>query len=458
MQESNIRWGELIGGLLVMGCSVALIITFWKEITARPLLKFSLFHIITAGIFAVGLYTEHRWKLPTTSRAMLLIGALLVPLDFLAVTSQSDVAASALAVVAEVVAFGVLGWLLWLAARVLAPLCASPLTIAVMIGGVSHALISRFAGRASIPESQFILLALVPLAGYVAANLVAVGGAWRRGEIAATDSNSMFMMLLTSSFAAILPLAFLATRGNDWTNAVRQLAPVLSLGAIPSLGAGLFFWKQLRESALAGARTAWTAVAIVGASILIGTIALAWPQPGAMLCIALLAFAALTAAAVLFEMPAAHLPAMAALSMAYVLAFHLVLPWQRISWAGESSSHLLRSLTSASNGAGLLPLFVAVVALQELLLRKGRRSHAMYHAIAAAAIAVASLVLVSIYGLGQRDDRGTTWVYAAYSAGALLLSWRSGVWAGTWISMWLLGAAVVQGLVFRYPLPGDVAH
>jgi len=39
---------------------------------------------VTSAIFGTGLYTEHRWKLPTTSRGLLLIATLLVPLNFLA--------------------------------------------------------------------------------------------------------------------------------------------------------------------------------------------------------------------------------------------------------------------------------------------------------------------------------------------------------------------------------------
>ncbi|MCA9213584.1 MAG: hypothetical protein KDB27_10990, partial [Planctomycetales bacterium] len=40
LEESNIRWGELVGGLLIVSCSTALVISFWAEISSRPLLKF----------------------------------------------------------------------------------------------------------------------------------------------------------------------------------------------------------------------------------------------------------------------------------------------------------------------------------------------------------------------------------------------------------------------------------
>ncbi|MCA9257408.1 MAG: hypothetical protein KDA33_17295, partial [Phycisphaerales bacterium] len=40
MAEKNIRWGEIIGGLLIVSCSTALVISLWSQIEAIPLLKF----------------------------------------------------------------------------------------------------------------------------------------------------------------------------------------------------------------------------------------------------------------------------------------------------------------------------------------------------------------------------------------------------------------------------------
>jgi len=40
-EESNIRWGELVGGLLIIGCSIALVLTFWEQIATQPWLRFS---------------------------------------------------------------------------------------------------------------------------------------------------------------------------------------------------------------------------------------------------------------------------------------------------------------------------------------------------------------------------------------------------------------------------------
>src|SRR6185369_9013829 len=93
MEESSIRWGELVGGLLIIGCSLALVISLWSQIKGEPVLKFSVFIGMTAGLFGMGFYSAHRWKLPTTSRGALMISTLLVPLNFLAMSAFSQSAA-----------------------------------------------------------------------------------------------------------------------------------------------------------------------------------------------------------------------------------------------------------------------------------------------------------------------------------------------------------------------------
>src|SRR6185312_16264816 len=95
MRESNIRWGELIGGLLIIGGSIALVISFWNQIAGKPFFQFGIFTTVTAALMGLGLYAEHRWKLPTTSRGILLIATLLVPLNFVAFAALSHGAPSA---------------------------------------------------------------------------------------------------------------------------------------------------------------------------------------------------------------------------------------------------------------------------------------------------------------------------------------------------------------------------
>ncbi|MBK8269123.1 MAG: hypothetical protein IPK83_12775 [Planctomycetes bacterium] len=90
MAEKNIRWGELIGGLLIICCSTALVISLWSRIESIPILKFIIFTVVTSALAGAGLFIHHRWKLPTTGHAILVISTMLVPLNLLAFAAFSS--------------------------------------------------------------------------------------------------------------------------------------------------------------------------------------------------------------------------------------------------------------------------------------------------------------------------------------------------------------------------------
>lgn len=85
LEAHNIRWGELVAGLLIVVCSIGLVVSLWGTLTAQHRVVPSLIFLGgNAAIFAAGMYTLSRWKLRHTSRAVLVIATLLVPLSVLA--------------------------------------------------------------------------------------------------------------------------------------------------------------------------------------------------------------------------------------------------------------------------------------------------------------------------------------------------------------------------------------
>src|SRR5579859_2680275 len=122
MRDSNIRWGELVGGMLIIGGSIALVVSFWSQIAHHSFVQFGLFTGVTTAMLGLGLYAEHRWKLPTTSRGILLIATLLVPLNVLAFAALSHGAKpTGVETVIEVGALALFGFLVWRGAAVLMP-------------------------------------------------------------------------------------------------------------------------------------------------------------------------------------------------------------------------------------------------------------------------------------------------------------------------------------------------
>ena len=85
MEEKNIRWGELVSGILIVGSAIGLVISLWATLKdAIPYFPALLFMLVTAAIYGAGMYTLRHWKLESTSRGLLIIATLLIPLNFLA--------------------------------------------------------------------------------------------------------------------------------------------------------------------------------------------------------------------------------------------------------------------------------------------------------------------------------------------------------------------------------------
>ena len=83
--DHNIRWGELVAGTLIVVCSIGLVISLWHSlINTHRVIPSLIFLGANAAIYCAGLYTLSRWRLRHTSRAVLVIATLLVPLSVLA--------------------------------------------------------------------------------------------------------------------------------------------------------------------------------------------------------------------------------------------------------------------------------------------------------------------------------------------------------------------------------------
>jgi hypothetical protein len=81
MERSNIRWIELIAAALIVVCSGGLVISLWAPLSSASRFFPSLvFMVATAAVHGAGQYTLRTWKLKETSRGILQIGLLLIPL------------------------------------------------------------------------------------------------------------------------------------------------------------------------------------------------------------------------------------------------------------------------------------------------------------------------------------------------------------------------------------------
>ncbi len=449
MEERNIRWGELVAGLLIVCCSIALVISFWSAIEARPWLKFLLFNGATAAIFGAGFYCEHRLRLRTTAQGMLTIGSLLAPLNFLAIAALSSApdAGNLVTIGAEGLSAAFFAALIYFAGRVLVRCDAWLFTAGVMLPALANLLVRRFIHPgASLPT--LALVAAAPTAAYLVSNLWYLRRIERAAEPSESDANALFKFLGITSFAVVLPLALLAYKTGHPILALRQLPLITALVGFVPLSAGLTLWQKLVDRGLSGLRTAGTAVAIFGAAVSLAGLVIGWPEPSALLPAAVAEFVLLSYLAWRYGMSALHLPVGWCLTAVCLLAAHLF--EGRIVWSGESASGMLAAFACGETGILLAPLVVLYAGLAAVFRLRDR---AEWRALGGAALTLmtASAALLVWFGYGNAGvPLGAGWILLFYAAGLLAWGMRSERRIPAWLGLGMLLLATWQLVVFRF--------
>jgi hypothetical protein len=448
MEESNIRWGEIIGGLLIIGCSTALVVSLWAQISQIPVLKFLIFTTVTAILFGIGLYTEHRWKLPTTSRGILTIATLLVPLNFLAIAAVSASNTSgALVIGSELLAPAIFLCLVYFAGRVITPGCAHILSAGVLGSSVGQLLVRHFAAIDTSP-ALLVLLGAFPVACYVATVGLALRIVLDDREIDASETTTVFTILGTMSFAALLPFGLLLYKSGQLSMSMMYLAPLVTLWGLPMLATGTILWRRINNRELVASRTTGTALGILGVMIVLAGMMLAWPNPASIVPAALLNFAIFTALAVALELPVAHLIAAICFALAYLVTSHVVVG--NITWQNLRVMSLLDVSFSVASGQVLVGAFALFVIASEWLSQRRRERDSHYYLISACLIGVVSLALATMFGIWGSEYHALWVVYGFYSLGAFWIAWCHKLLPFTWIGSALLLFSLAHG--FSYAL------
>lgn len=465
MEQSNIRWGEIVGGLLIIGCSTALVVSLWAQISEIPVFRFLIFTTVTAVLFGIGLYTEHRWKLPTTSRGILTIATLLVPLNFLAIAAVSASNTSGvLVIISELAAPAIFLCLVYFAGRVITPGCAHVLSAGVLGSSIGQLLVRHFASPDSAP-ALLVFLGAFPVTCYIITVGLSLRVVLSDREIDERETTTVFTVLGAMSFAALLPFGLLLYRAGPVGLTMMYLAPLVTLWGLPMLATGTILWRRIENKELVAARTTGTALGIVGVIVVLAGMVLAWPNPASIVPTAMLNFAIFTTLAVFLELPAAHLIAASCLALAYLVTYHVLVG--HISWENLRVMSLLEVSLSVASGQAWVGAFVLFVAASEWLLRRKRARDAEYYLIAAGLIAALSLVLVTLFGRFSGPSITTLWsdfsfeashlashtlwiVYGIYALGAFWIAWRRKLVPLAWVGSALLLVALADG--FKHSL------
>ncbi len=436
MEESNIRWGEIIGGLLIIGCSTALVVSLWAQISEIPVLKFLIFTTVTAILFGIGLYTEHRWKLPTTSRGILTIATLLVPLNFLAIAAVSASNTSGgLVIGSELVAPAIFLCLVYFAGRIITPGCAHILSAGVLGSSVGQLLVRHFASADASPW-LLIFLGAFPVLCYVITVGLALRVVLHDREIDESETTTVFTALGTMSFAALLPFGLLLYKSGPIGMSMMYLAPLVTLWGLPMLATGTILWRKISNRELVTSRTAGTALGILGVMIVLAGMILAWPNPATIVPAALLNFAVFTVLAVALRLPVGHLIAAICFALAFLVTGHVMAG--NITWENLRVMSLLGVSLSVSSGQLLIGAVALFILASEWLSQRGRTRDSYYYLVAACMTAIVSLALATVIGIGAFEGYSLWIVYGLYALGAFWIAWRRQLAPFTWVGAALL--------------------
>ena len=236
------------------------------------------------------------------------------------------------------------------------------------------------------------------------------------------------------------------------------LAPLVSLAGFPLLATGTLLWQRTLKKELVASRTAGTSIAIVGVLVVLSGMILAWPNPASIVPAALFNFAVFTSLAIFLNIPRAHLPAAFCFGLAYIVLFHVMAG--HVAWQNLRETSLLGASLSFSSGQALAPLFVLFLVAFEWLGQKRSKTESKSYLIAACAVAVVSLALVTGYGVWFSSSTHAVWlVYALYAVGAFWIAFRERWTVYSWIGSALLLASFAQAFAqsFSVAFPWQAA-
>ena len=493
MEQRNLNWGELIGGLLIVCGSIALVISFWSQIANSPFLKFVVFNGFTAALFAVGRYAGQRLQLPSTSRAFYAIGSLLIPLNFLAIAAFTRGATTdAMTLVGEVITTLLFGWLCWRAGTVL----ASSQPTAFALGVIGPSLANLVLGRVQISGSQpltVFLWGLLPTVPYLAAHILQARTSALPSTLSATtgadDSSKSppvaperdgpsqgWWSLATSTLAVLVAFGLMLYRSDQVLQLRHSLAPLFPLLALPCLSQGLRRGRvdeQGRSSleAFAASAIGFSAMGGIGLGLV-----LAWPWAGQVLLTAMVGALVFAIVAVWQKRPALWLAVLPGLTIAWLLALGMF--QGKVTWQERTMAPLFSVFTAPETGNALIPLVLTTL-MGGAFLRRRFPQDARWLLVGTGVLASLSLFSILLFGFGRAGDQGgSTGSLLLYGSLALLaavvleqprrISPDSDILSATsattvpinavatplclaGVGMFLLILASIQGLFYRWP-------
>ena len=464
MEESNIRWGEILAALLIVVSSVGLVFSLRATLKSIPYFPALLFMLFTVLFHSAGLYTLRRWKLQAVSRVVLIISLLLVPLAVSGAILMSGsgekqrLVTDPLFLLAITVGTAVFAWVSWSASRELLRDGHWRLAIGVLGCSLSQVLVQRVdfleAGLAGVK-----LVAAIPLACFLLATVGQLARASLWKQLSRKRAGEIFLVLGVATFALAAPLTLLFLRAEPRWLTAAWLSPALSFAAATVLALGLVVHRRATARDLAAIQTAGTAVLILSGFLMLLLVFFAWPEPELLCAVGVVNAVMLVCLALAARLALLHAPAIACIALAAVMGLHLA-QGRFEDRAGLGMQIVEASLMARSSL--VLTLLAAVTAVIGVWQRRGDREEWLVFLSSSGVLAGMGIAIAAVSGFIQIDS----WQQDADLAGPLLLLYAVCLIAvGPWtpwpavaaVGSCLLWAGMVQVTTFNDTIRGWLA-
>lgn len=463
MAEKNIRWGELVSGMLIVISAIGLVISLRTTLSETvPYFAALLFLLITLGIYGAGMYTLTWWKLQTTSRGALTIALLLAPLNFLAAIllpeNEDRTITDPLYLTAAGIGLGCIGWVSYSAGRALFSVRWWQISLPILAASLGQLVADRLTpGRPSLLQGAMI--AALPLSGF----LVGVAGyAWSAAgwiRMSAGRAGRALLLLGIATFAVLVPLGLQVSKCDSLRWGLGTISPALSIVGAMIAVTGLLIFRRVLSKELVAYQTAGIAVAITGGMAMLAAVVAAWPQPELLIAVGLANCAVLVSMAVLARLPVLHVAAIGCLAGAVLIGFH-VSQGNFEGFADELPARIL-ALVTMTRSAVVLTLLGALCAVAGFGFQTAsRRDDAIWVFLGSAGLGAASVLIALFAGFGPGGDTNlATLVLALYAilalaatvfvrhpalawsgSALLLLALLHGLWINEAVRQWMLTA------------------
>ena len=444
MEEKNIQWGELAGGILILCCSTALVVSFWEHIASRPWLKFCIFTGINAATLGLGLNAWHRWKLPTTSRGILMIGLLLLPLNFLAFAIFTlGVPFDWWTVLGESLSLVLLGCLAWFAAKVVAPRAEIITTVTIVGFAIANLVVRRVVGAES--NTTVLFASAGTLVGFFVAMVLL--GIHMLTKSEPNFASSLLRLLGLASFGLLIAFGFLLGCSGDATNSIHLLSPLSSLFAFPILACAMAIGKQ------ASAKSQFLLLAMILAAFSFAIsslgVVLSWPMP--LLIISCLAGLCLLIAFVarVYSQPQIGYAWYLIGGCVAAIAWHVASG--HVEWRNDDWRVLLRAIGTADTGFAIVAWSVLCLGVSILLSKLERAEHGLVALRSAGLNGIVGTGILTVFGLGRHEySTSVALIYLLYAIAMIVVAtlrrrrYLDGI-AGAFVV-----AACFQGIAFGW--------